>query len=376
MKILFISNDQTVLEEHSSARSRMREYARAMGELHIVTPAAQSDTIQDGTLHLYGVRTLRLFRVGALALRARDIIVRHEIQVVSAQDPFEQGLAALKAIKGTTAKLHIQVHTDFLSPWFVRGGNIRSPRVPVPFLNRVRRHIADQVLPNAQGIRVVSERIRSSIVARYGTRVPDPIVIPIRVSRIVPDPVSLPQRPFTFTLTTVGRLESEKRIQDSIAALALIKDTHPTVGLYIIGEGSEKSRLKQYALSSGLGERVLFSSGWRTDAWGLVRSSQAYIQTSAYEGYGRTLLEAALAGVPIITTDVGIVGEVFQGYAHVLSAPVADPAALSVHIRSLVENVALRTELSMHARDAAEAHLAHYDTSAEAMAADLARLCI
>mgnify|MGYP002145328348 CR=1 FL=1 len=62
-------------------------------------------------------------------------------------ESFEHGLAALRAVRKTGAKLHIQVHTDFLSPWFVRDGNWRSPRVRMPLLNRWRRGIADEVLP-------------------------------------------------------------------------------------------------------------------------------------------------------------------------------------------------------------------------------------
>ncbi|MEK7100537.1 MAG: glycosyltransferase, partial [Patescibacteria group bacterium] len=325
-------------------------------------------------LRIYGVSVPKYLRVATLAKRAKQIIEKYQIEVVSAQDPFEHGLAALRATRGTTAKLHVQIHTDFLSPWFVRGGNIRSPHVPVPVLNRIRRRIADRVLPQAHGIRVVSKRISDSVVKKYGSRVVEPSIVPISVTQERPEKVPLPAHPFTFALLTVGRLEPEKRIEDSIAALARIKDAYPAVGLIVVGEGSEKPKLKKLAHALGLGSRVVFTDGWRTDAWGLMRSSQAYIQTSAYEGYGRTLVEAALVEVPIITTDVGIVGEVFQGYKDVLAVPVADPAALAVHIRELVENVALRTELAMHARDTVIKHLQSADSSSKAIAADLAKL--
>ena len=40
------------------------------------------------------------------------------------------------------------------------------------------------------------------------------------------------------------------------------------------------------------GDRVVFL-GWRSDARGLMQSANAFIQASAYEGYGIALIEAA-----------------------------------------------------------------------------------
>ncbi|MFZ2167324.1 MAG: glycosyltransferase [Minisyncoccia bacterium] len=358
MKALFISNDPTIFDATSAARSRMRAYAAAIGELHIVSSAGQgAREEQESALFLHPVRTSKLFRVGALARRARALILSEDIEIVSAQDPFEHGLAALRATKGTSAKLHLQVHTDFLSSWFTRGGNWRSPRVRMPLLNRYRRAIADRVLPAADGIRVVSERVKASLIARYGAKIPEPSVVPVAVDANVPEPVRLPAHPsFTFVLIAVGRLEPEKRIEDILAALKLVAPKYPMVGLFIVGDGRERGRLERMTRSLGLADRVIFL-GERSDARALMGSAHAFIQASAYEGYGRTLVEAALAKVPIITTDVGIAGEVFKGYEDVLVAPVADPTALSLDIVGLIEDNAVRQELPLHAEATVRAHL-------------------
>ncbi len=365
MKVLFISNDPTIFDSTSDARVRMRAYAALIGlsagqagELHIVSAAGpDAKEEQEGNLFLHPVHAWKIFRVHALTVRAHALIVEQGIDVVSAQDPFEHGLAALRAIVGTSAKLHIQVHTDFLSPWFVRSGNWRAPRVRMPLLNQWRRSIADDVLPKADGIRVVSLRVKTSLIERYHGRIVEPIVIPVAVDPTVPSPVPLPKRSFTFSLIAVGRLEPEKRIEDILAALKLVIRQYLTVGLIIVGDGRERRRLKHMVRELGLTDYVLFL-GNRPDARGLMASAQAFIQVSAYEGYGRTLIEAALAKVPIITTDVGIVGEVFKGYEDVLAVPVADPTALSLSIVGLIEDNAVRQELPVHAEAAALAHLA------------------
>jgi len=373
MKVLFVSNDPTIFDTESSSRVRMRAYATNIGELHIISPAIKNAKEEkDGNLFLHPIRSWKIFRIRALALRAHGLILTHGIEVVSAQDPFEHGLAAMRAIRGTNAKLHIQVHTDFLSPWFIKSGNWRSPRVRMPILNRWRRRVADIVLPSAHGIRVVSERVKKSLVERYGSRIPEPAVIPVFVDTIVPEQSRLPEHTFTFALITVGRLEPEKRIEDILAALKLVAKQYPMVGLFIVGDGSERGRLERMADSLGISDKIVFL-GNRKDARALMKSSQAFIQASAYEGYGRTLIEAALARVPIITTDVGIVGEVFKGYEDVLSAPVADPTALSLHIVGLIEDNAVRHELPVRAESAVRRHLSSVGDIPARIAADFAR---
>jgi glycosyltransferase involved in cell wall biosynthesis len=230
----------------------------------------------------------------------------------------------------------------------------------MPFLNTYRRNIAERVLPAAHGIRVVSERIKASLVARYGTRIPEPVVIPVAVDATVPDPVRLPDHSFTFALIAVSRLEPEKRIEDILAALKLVLPNYPMVGLFVVGAGSERKRLEKMTHRLDLSDHVVFLKGWRPakEAWGLMRSAQAFIQASAYEGYGVTLIEAALARIPIITTDVGIVGEVFKGYEDVLAVPVADPTALSLAIVGFIE-------------DTVRAHLASVGDIPARIAADL-----
>lgn len=377
MNVLFISGDQGVFDAESPVRARMQSYAAAIGTLHVLVRVdrgvqGQPSEIQEGGLHIHGVHGNKLSALLRMKDSARSLIAREGIEIVSAQDPFEYGWVAREAVRGTQVKLHLQIHTDFCSRWFVEGKALRATGVRMPFLNRIRMRIADRVLPEADGIRVVSDRIKQSLTERYGDRTPPVTIIPVAVTPTIPERVPLPEVPFSFALIMVARLEPEKRIIDAIDALARVARTYPMVGLMIVGEGRSRAALEQHARRLGLAPRVVFL-GWRTDAVGLMRSAQAYLQTSAYEGYGLTLIEAALARVPIITTDVGIVGEVFTGYEDVLVAPVADPAAIAVHIAGLVEDVQARTLLAMHAEQKARAHLAQLVDQPAQVAQNLAQ---
>lgn len=371
MKVLFVSNDPNLFHPASAVSKRMHRYAEAIGELHIISRNREDVDIEDGPLTLHGRNTHKIIGWRALASRAHEIVEKYDIDIVSAQDPFEYGYIAWKAVQGTNAKLHLQVHTDFLSPWFTRPGIFRSPQVVMPLKNALRKKIARKILPKAFGIRVVSERIKNSLLETYGNKITVPTVLPIAPSGVLPDPVPLPVATTPFTLVTIGRLEPEKRIDDILVALAEITEQYPTVGLVIIGEGRERQRLEAQVNSLGLGSRVHFLGPCWGQAWGLMRSCQGYIQASAYEGYGITLIEAALARIPIITSDVGVVGEVLKGYEDALVSPPGDPVNLAYHIIALLEDIADREIRVRSAELKAREHIAKYQDIPQQIASDL-----
>ncbi len=376
---LFISNDSSVFDPQSVTRARMRSYAKEIGTLHIISHGGRDvaayereDLDGGGALFLHAIKKKKPFSFLAMKKLAKQIITEQGIQVVSSQDPFEYGWVAKGAVQGTTAKLHIQIHTDFLSPWFTRGKIFRSTHVRMPFVYNLRQYLADQVLPSAHGIRAVSERVQNSVITRYSSRIPRPSMIPIAVSSEIPPATPLPPHMFTFVLMAVGRLEPEKRIEDILQALSKIHDKYPAVGLFIAGDGSERARLEKLTnkLGLGVGVKVVFL-GNRDDALSLMQNAQAFIQSSGYEGYSRTLVEAALSRLPIITTDVGIVGEVFQGYENALVAPPGDPAALATHIVGLLQDNEARRQFAINAEGAVREHLAKVHTTPADIAADL-----
>ena len=360
MKALFISNDPKIFEPGSAVAARLAAYAAAIGDLYVVSVGHRSARESHlGALHLYPVFAPRFWRVRALARRARALIKGQGIAIVSAQDPFEHALAALRAVRGTSAKLHIQIHTDFLSPYFAR----ESLR------NWMRVRLAGRTLSQAAGIRVVSERIKKSLMARYGAHIKEPVVIPIALDANVPAPLAFPKH-FPFTLITASRLTGEKRISDILRALRRAHKRYPGVGLVILGDGPERVNLANEATSLGLNKAVTFL-GYRADALALMQSATGYIQASAYEGYGAALIEAALAKLPIITTDVGIVGEVLVPDQDAFVCPVADINCLTTKIETLVADNTLRLRIGHSAEAHARAHLASVGEVAKRIAEDL-----
>ncbi len=123
----------------------------------------------------------------------------------------------------------------------------------------------------------------------------------------------------------VGRLTAIKRPDRLIEAMALVLKRRPDVLLAIAGEGDlfEETRV----LAEPLGPSVRFL-GWRRDITCLYAAADCMVLTSDNEGMPVTLIEAAMAGVPSVTTDVGSAREVvLDGVTGLVVAPSAAAVA-------------------------------------------------
>lgn len=362
MKVLFVSGDRAISDQSSQSARRMRAYASLCEELHVVVAGGEA-SYTDGRLVVHGTRARGMSMLVTLPKLIRSLIREKGIAVVSAQDPFEYGLIAHLATARTSAKLHLQIHTDFLSPEFVRVS---------PFLNSVRVRIADRLLPKAHGIRVVSHRIYTAVIARYGTRVVEPVVIPIQLAE--PEALAVWKAPFPFTLVTIARLEKEKELMTLLRAMKDVREAYPQAGLVIVGDGRMRLELEQAANALGLKDTALFL-GTRSDASAILEGATAYVQTSAYEGYGMALIEAARAGLPIISTDVGVVGDVLIPGRDVLVVSKRNSNELARAIIRLIEDTQLRDLLRLSAGGAVSAHLAANGKLEEKVMENLEAMC-
>ncbi len=148
----------------------------------------------------------------------------------------------------------------------------------------------------------------------------------------------------------VGRLTSIKRPDRLIEAMGLVLESRPDVILAIAGEGDllEETRV----LAEPLGPSVRFL-GWQQDIATLYAAADCMALTSDNEGMPVTLIEAAMAGVPSVTTDVGSAREVVLNE---VTGIVVEPSASAVAdglIRLLDDD--LRSKLGAAARERAKA---------------------
>lgn len=146
----------------------------------------------------------------------------------------------------------------------------------------------------------------------------------------------------------VGRLSHEKGPDVMLDSLAR---SDPAWRLSMIGEGRETERLRRRASKLGIGHRITWH-GSVADAGSLLTAFDAFALTSRTEGTPISLLEAMYAGVPIVATGVGGVGDVVTA-AEAILVPAETPEAIAGGLASIVHDPAAAKLRSVHARNKA-----------------------
>lgn len=120
-----------------------------------------------------------------------------------------------------------------------------------------------------------------------------------------------PHISFPIWIGTIAELHPTKQLPVLIEAFARIQDAYPDVTLLIMGEGSERLRLEELVRAHGLQDRVRLR-GHVEDASAYLRAFDIFVLPSRSEGLGYVLLEAGLAGLPVIASNVGGIPEIIE----------------------------------------------------------------
>lgn len=109
----------------------------------------------------------------------------------------------------------------------------------------------------------------------------------------------------------IGSLHPDKGHIFLIEAIPLVLEKLPHARFVLIGDGPERARLEGRVQDLGLGSRVDFL-GERWDTTDLFVEFDIFVLPSVVEGMPNAILEAAVAGIPVVATRVGGVPEVIQ----------------------------------------------------------------
>ncbi len=121
---------------------------------------------------------------------------------------------------------------------------------------------------------------------------------------------------------TVAELTPNKGIAYAIHALAILKERGVHVLYVLVGDGEERAHLKSLARKQGIENRVLFT-GFIRDAAQYLKAADIFLLPSVKEGMPYVLLEAAAAGLPIVTTTA-VNPEIIETYHNIRAVPPED----------------------------------------------------
>ncbi|SER70898.1 glycosyltransferase [Psychrobacillus sp. OK032] len=102
-------------------------------------------------------------------------------------------------------------------------------------------------------------------------------------------------------IISVGRLEEQKDFSTLIKAFSLVLEKI-NAKLIILGIGSQEKMLKELCVNLGIEDKVLFL-GFKENPQKYVKSSDLFVLTSKWEGFGHVIVESMAVGTPVVVTD-------------------------------------------------------------------------
>jgi len=280
-----------------------------------------------------------------VALRAPDLDLVPVDGLGRAPAPWDD-VRALAAVIGEIRRFdpHI-VHTHTAKAGIVGRVAARVARVPATVHTFHGHLLTGYFSPTRTRAVVAVERAlarRTTRLVAVGSQVRDELLA-ARIGRshqyvVVPPGIELarlPERqqaraalglpPDGLTVAFVARLTPVKRPERFLDTAATLAARLPNLTFVVAGGGDRLAELEIMARDRGLPMRFL---GWRRDIETVYAASDLVLLTSDNEGMPVSLIEAGLAGLPAVATDVGSVREVvLDGVTGSVVAPRSDALA-------------------------------------------------
>ena len=258
--------------------------------------------------------------------RIRPDIIHFNLGMVSAS----QWAIFIAVLKGRYKTLVVE--NSPVDPWTSTSGTLKRFTSP-----RVSKHVAVGSA-TARTVEQIAKLKAGSIDTLYhGVR---------DVARDVPrEPNDGP------VIVNIARHQQVKGIDVLLHAMTHLPSD---VKLVQIGGGEEFDALGALRDQLGLGDRVEFRDlRWDQRAADLIAGFDLFVLPSRNEGLPVTVMEAMLAGVGIVSTDVGSIREELTDGDTGRIVPPEDPVALAKAIDELLSDPARRTEMGRRAREVA-----------------------
>ena len=156
----------------------------------------------------------------------------------------------------------------------------------------------------------------------------------------------------SFIISAVGRLVDLKWYPLLIQAVFNLRNKYPNLKVIIYGEGPERKNLENLINELGI-ESMIKLAGNQFFAWKNLYNSNAYINTSIYEGFSGALVEAMMVGLPMIVSDISMNMEAVTHNETAIVFESNNVNDLTLAISNTIENYDRACELGKAAREKA-----------------------
>jgi len=159
-------------------------------------------------------------------------------------------------------------------------------------------------------------------------------------------------------LVWVRALHQIYQPQMAVRALELVKGQFPDSHLTLAGQDKKdgsREIIQELIYNCSLKSNV----SWigcvpRSEVPTILNQGDIFLNTTNYEGFGTSVLEAAACGLCIVTTNVGELPYMWEDGVDALLVPPNDPEAMATAVRRVLTEPGLAASLSANARKKAE----------------------
>jgi glycosyltransferase involved in cell wall biosynthesis len=143
----------------------------------------------------------------------------------------------------------------------------------------------------------------------------------------------------------VGRLEGPKDPLLLVDAFRYVNEHIPEARLLIVGNGVLRGKMESRIKHYGLEGKVNFLGALpQAEVADLMRISDVFLLTSAFEGMPMSVVEALGCGLPVVSTDVGEVKRVVKGGVSGVLCPERDASIIGNAVLEVLEGRSLTVE--------------------------------
>lgn len=314
-----LSLDKKIFDPASVVAQRMITHGKN-DELFILVPTVEEKAVKlSEKVYAIGVGGSRFEQYYRLKKIGVALMKEHTIHFVTVQDPSYIGNIGRWLKNKTGAMLEIQVHGDFYGSDFYK----KTLKDFIGYFIFGKRNIRA-----ADRIRVVGERVKRSVLA-LGVEekkiVVEPVVIPAEKQYAAEANIRNEFPGYEKYFLCLGRLEPVKNIDWLIGIFdRAVKEQQRNFCLLIVGEGSEKEQLQALVKQKSL-EKNIFFKEYTTNPKSYYQSVDCVLFPSKSEGYGLVVMEAIVAGTPVIMNDVGVANFEVKPSKNVRIIPIQKP---------------------------------------------------
>ena len=231
----------------------------------------------------------------------------------------------------------------------VRNNPGKFPKVH-QYLMPLLYRLPGRVVPISEGVGSWLKEHRAGI--GHLQHIPNPIDIHRIDDHLIEQKSDNSFKQYSPYLLAVGRLHRQKGFDMLIDAFS--KAGLGEVKLLILGEGQEREALQELINGLELQSRVLLL-GNHHEPYGAYSDAVGFVMSSRYEGWGNVIMEAMCCRCPVISFDCDYgPSEIIEDGENGILVPAEDVGRLSIAMKSLVENEALRAKLADGGRERVE----------------------